>query len=361
MIALNLPINSVSFGQLSIGILRELFKREIPVLISPIGQIDLSSQFISPEFGKYLQESVNRFPFEHSRKNPIFRLWHLTPDTIASYSEKQTLLSFYELDSPTPLEKNVLENQNKTFFTSKYAIDVFAGSGVDPSKLEFLPLFFDETNFKVAEVKYPDDRVVFGLMGKWEKRKHHAKMVQAWVRKYGNKSEFFLNCAINNPHMDPQRLQAEVYQALGGKKYFNVNFLGSMKENALYNNYLNSNHIVLAMSGGEGWGLPEFQSVAMGKYCVGMPVNGYAEWMTEENTVTVQPCGKVAAYDNQFFKEGAPVNQGNIFDFDEEEFLTACDVAIEKHKAEKVNKVGLLLPSQFPVSTTVDKILKELQ
>ena len=48
-----------------------------------------------------------------------------------------------------------------------------------------------------------------------------------------------------------------------GKEYFNINFLGMMQKNSLYNDFLNSGNIVLGMSGAEGWGLPEFQSVVL--------------------------------------------------------------------------------------------------
>jgi len=46
------------------------------------------------------------------------------------------------------------------------------------------------------------------------------------------------------------------------------------------------------MSGGEGWGLPEFQSVALGKHGVILNSSGYQDWANEKNTVMVQPNGK---------------------------------------------------------------------
>ena len=59
-----------------------------------------------------------------------------------------------------------------------------------------------------------------------------------------------------------------------GQKFFNVNFFGYMAKNTLYNDFLNSADVILGMSGGEGWALPEFQSVAMGKHAVILNASG---------------------------------------------------------------------------------------
>ena len=55
-LAFNLPINSVSFGQISTLILRELYNSKVNVGILPIGNIDLSTQSdLTQEFGNWLQ------------------------------------------------------------------------------------------------------------------------------------------------------------------------------------------------------------------------------------------------------------------------------------------------------------------
>ena len=51
--AVNFPINSVSFGQVSTLILRELYKRNMNPCIFPIGDTDLSVQAEDKEFFEY--------------------------------------------------------------------------------------------------------------------------------------------------------------------------------------------------------------------------------------------------------------------------------------------------------------------
>jgi hypothetical protein len=220
-------------------------------------------------------------------------------------------------------------------------------------------LAFDKYNFKKLDKQYFNDgRIVFNLVGKLEKRKNHKKVIQAWIKKFGNNKDYMLQCAIFNPFIKMEDNQTLISSILMGQNYFNVNFLSMMQKNSMYNDFLNSSDIVIGMSGGEGWGLPEFQSVALGKYGVILNAHSYKEWANKDNATLVNPSGKIEVYDNLFFHRGAPFNQGNIFDFNEDEFINACELTIEKVKSQKTNKEGLKLQDQFTSEKMTDKILE---
>lgn len=360
--ALNVPINPVSFGQVSTCLLREIFYRsmlsgEDESSLFPVGPVNLDSQVeVDPDFNNWLQDKLQNNLQSHSRKHPALKLWHLNGG-FESVSEKQVLYSFYELDSPTSVEKTVAQD-TKVVFSSKYTVDVFKEHGID---VGYVPLGFDKYNFKKLNKSYhSDDRVVFNLLGKLEKRKNHDKIIKAWAKRFGDDKKYFLQCAIHNPFMHPDQNQRARQAILDGKTYFNIQFLEHMPSNAAYNDFLNSGDIVLAMSGGEGWGLPEFQSVAIGKHAVVLNAHAYKEWATEENSILVEPSGKTEAYDGMFFRQGMPFNQGNIFTFDEDEFINACEKAIERSKENKDNEKGLELQEKFTYSKTVDLLLDEV-
>ena len=191
--AFNLPINPVSFGQVSTGLLKETFSRSLNPSLFPIGEINLSTQKNSPEFEEWIKFCVTKGAKEHDRKTPCIRLWHIF-DSMQSYSEKQILLSFYELDRPTEEELNIVKN-NTTVFTSKFTQDVFKEKGVE---VKFTPLYFDKENFNIIKDEngenrkyFDDDRITFNITGKFEKRKHHQKIIRAWSRRFGNDKKYF--------------------------------------------------------------------------------------------------------------------------------------------------------------------------
>jgi len=363
-IALNIPVNTVSFGQISTLLLRTLYKQSLAegnslpeVKVFPYGgQVDLSSQPKDDLFELWLKKKVDDALESHKKSDPCFKLWHLV-GSMESFSCEQSLLSFYELDSPTKIELNVAKN-NKTFFSSQYTCDIFKSSGVDCG---FMPLAFDDFNFKKTDKKYFDDeRITFTLVGKLEKRKRHEKVLRSWAKKFGNNKNYFLNCALYNPFLQADQNNGFIHQALEGKQYFNINFVSFMGENQVYNDFLNSGDIVVGMSGGEGWGLPEFHTVAMGKHGVIMNAHGYKGWANDKNCVLVDPSGKLDSADGLFFQKGNNHNQGQIFDFSEDDFISACEKAIERHKDAPTNKEGLKLQKSFSKEKLLKNILSTL-
>ena len=205
---------------------------------------------------------------------------------------------------------------------------------------------------------YKDDRICFLLVGKYEKRKGHTKALQAWAKKYGNNKKYHLQCAVYNGFINGDLNNQLVSTALDGEKYYNISFLPPQETNAAYNDFLNSSNIIIGMSGGEGWGLPEFQSVALGKHGVILNAHGYKGWATAENSTLVEPSGKVDCVDNLFFKKGDDYNQGKIFTWEEDDFIEACEQAISKYESSQVNEEGLKLQEEFTYSRTLDEILK---
>tara|TARA_R100000808_G_C2143039_1_gene150791 strand:- start:708 stop:1802 length:1095 start_codon:yes stop_codon:yes gene_type:complete len=357
----NCPVNSVSFGQVSVALLKEAYERGCGVTLLPIGEkLDLSSQDNSDEaFQKWLTGAVKYFQRDHDRNSPALKLWHIN-SSLGWLSDKQILFTFYELDDPTDTEVSILKQQPLTLVSSRYTQEVLESKGVN--NVKYCALGFDSRNFKRIDKEYfSDERIVFNLCGKYEYRKRHEKILKAWAKKFGNNRKYFLQCALYNPFLDGQANNELIARALGHKKFFNMNFFPHMKTNAEYNDFLNSGDIVIGMSGAEGWGLPEFQSVALGKHAVMLNAHAYKGWANKDNAVMVDPSGKIDAYDEMFFKKGQEFNQGQIYDWDEDDFISACEEAIKRAEDNRVNEAGLLIPENFSYSSTFDTIWKELE
>ena len=186
------------------------------------------------------------------------------------------------------------------------------------------------------------------------------KIIQSWVKRFGNDKKYQLQCAVFNPFLSEDQNKQLFADSLCNKDYFNVQFLPFMEKNKSYNDFLNSGDVIIGMSGGEGWGLPEFQSVGIGKHSVILNAHSYKEWATEENSCLVEPSGKLDVYDDMFFKKGTTYNQGQIFNWTEESFIDGCERAIEKTKNSRTNKAGKDIKETFTISNTVDLILKEM-
>lgn len=351
---IELALNQLSFGQVGICILKEIFKRGLSPYIFPIANVDVRNYKLDQDFKEWLESCINKSVPTYKRNNPGFRLWHLQGSQ-QRISDKQILFTFHETDELTPAEVNIIKNNNKVLFSSKYSKNIAENFGCN--NVGNLPLGFDSDSFKTLDKEYLKDRITFGLGGKLEQRKNHYRILKLWADKFGNKNEYALNCAIFNPHLAAEAQENLISKALNGKRYWNINFLPFCENNEAYNDYLNSNNIFIGMSSCEGWGLPEFQSAALGKHVIILNVTGYKEWCNEENAVLVNPSGKIPIYDNIFFHSGAPFAQGNGFTFTNESFYEAIDKAIERFNKNPINESGLFLQKQYTYSHTVDKLL----
>jgi glycosyltransferase involved in cell wall biosynthesis len=332
-----------------------LRKRGARALVKTIGgEINLTNLKTGDPFIPWIEEAAKNFEKNHSRKNLITKIWHIN-GSLESFSSDQDLFTFYELDDPTRTEVNILKNQRRVFVTSRYTKEVFEAAGLN--NVVYAPLGFDHDNFYKKQVRRPSAEVVFGLAGKLEKRKAHHKVIQAWIKKYGNNPKYLLNCAIQNPFIDPNQQSQAILQIMGGKRYYNVNFLGFMQTNEVYNEFLNANDIIIGMSHAEGFGLPEFHSVALGKHGVILNAHAYKDWAKDSGVVLVNPSGKIDSEDGVFFKKGGDFNQGRYFDWEEDEFIAACEKAEELFRKNPINELGICLPESFNYKKTLDIVL----
>ena len=75
---LEAPLNSLSFGNVSFNIIRELHKLDVNLGIFPIGDPDLSAFDISDDLTKYIEDAINN-------------RWKLISLSDGTVSQKQTL------------------------------------------------------------------------------------------------------------------------------------------------------------------------------------------------------------------------------------------------------------------------------
>lgn len=372
-IVLEGPVNSTSLGQTFVNILYALYKKDVKVIFFPVSaQADLTAfnGLLEEDFVKWIQSSENKNVEKFKKDTPYLKWWHIRGSE-KKITNNSYLYTFHELDQVTPSELNICESYNKVFFPNKTTVDVFSDYGLENAQA--IPLAFDKLSFKVLDKKYLREQgiITFGLYGKAEHRKNHIEVIKAWSKKYGNNHKYRLNmCLFNHflpsdqkdPRFKTHGFEAFLRTAFEGKpKPFNINILPFLQSNQEYNDILNAADIVLDMSGGESWSLPSFTSVGLGKYGVILNATGMKEWANEQNAVLVKPQGKKPSADGLFFSPQDTFNQGNFYCFDEDQFLSACEIAEEKYKQNPVNEEGLKLQEDFTYEKTVDKILEQIK
>jgi len=349
------PLSTLSLGQVSYNLLREMWKRDYEVGFFPIGKVDLSAFQPDPKFVQWLQKSIDQKYSILSRDVECLRLWHINGSE-NFIGPKQKLITYYECSEPTSMEKSIVALQDKVLFSSKVACGHFEREGL--TNVGHFSPGFDE-DFHVTGKKYLEGRTHWLLAGKAEFRKATKQIAQNWIKKYANNPKHSLSLLVYNPFFSPEdndKILSDIFQ---GKKPWNVNVLPHLATNAEVNELINSVDIDLSgLSQAEGTGLPAFNATCLGKWSIVGAHTGHLDWATEENSILVQPDGKRRCNDDWFFSEKSPVNQGEFYTMTDETMIDAFERA--EKKVGTINQAGLDTGKKFTYSKTVDQIIKSL-
>lgn len=351
-------VNSLSFGNVSVNLLREMYKQEINVAFFPFGDnLDFNAfDKLDKDFKEWVFASAqNRFHIL-DKDDITLSQWHINGSE-SRISTRQVLFTFYEVDQPTSIEKSIVDLQDACIFSSNHAYQTFKSLGSD--NLHHIPIGFDE-DFVESEEEYVPDKIHFGLMGKFEKRKNTAQIIKNWAKKYGNNFKYQLSCCINNPFFPADQMNRIIAQTLEGKQYGNINFIPHLQTNSEVNEFINAIDIDLTgLSGAEGWNIPSFNSTALGKWSIVMNHTSHQDWATENNTILVEPEIKVEIFDGTFFKQGDAFNQGSMNQISDESMIEAFEKAEKLAKTK--NKEGVKLQKEFTYEKTLNKIMEVIK
>jgi len=352
------PFNSLSLGNVSLNFVRELNKKDLDLNIFPVGnKVDLSAyDKVDDGTRELLMENPKDSLKRLDKNTPTLKVWHINGSE-RKIGDNQFLYTFYEVDSPTEEEVAIVKAQNHVFFSCSEAAEHFKAKGCD--NVSYVPLGFDKDFFETGKPYLGEDVIHFGLIGKMERRKNTQALIKLWCQKFGNNPKFQLTCLVGNPFFKEDQMSKMIASSMGNQKYSNVNFLPRLKTNSEVNELMNAIDIDLSgLSNGEGWNLPAFNATALGKWSIVSNCSSHKDWANDKNSIQVEPIGKQPCYDNVFFREGGPFNQGSYALLNGDSINVAIDQSVQMAKSE--NTEGKKLQEEFTYEKTIEKILEKI-
>jgi len=353
---ISVPISALSLGQVSVNFLRELYNRKFDCAIFPVGNVDITPYSVDDGFKAWLQDGINNRYKKLDRKVATLKCWHLNGSEYLS-SNKQILYSFHETDSMTNEELALIRHQDHVIFSSSYSRDIAVINGCE--NVSSSPLGVDPEVFDMGKQLMSNEVIHWVLIGKAEMRKATQRIIGQWCKLYGNNRKHMLTLLIENPFFSKEQNEGILNGSYGGPKPFNVNPLKFLKTNKEVNMLLNSIDIDLSgLSMGEGYGLPSFNATAIGKWSIVNHVTGHKDWATEENAIILKPTSKIPCYDGVFFRPDQQFNQGNFWNYTDEQLIDAMKRAEKVAKTVNIN--GKKLCETHTYAKTIDAILSKI-
>ena len=360
---LQAPINQLGYGIAGINILKALQAKGVEVSFFPLGQPQVTNQEDAEAVRQGLETAKMFDPQE-----PCIKIWHQNQMAERIGSGRFIGFPIFELDTFSDLEKRHLNSCHDLMVCSQWAKNVCldnlyktkpvmyksGGKCLDAEQqVHVVPLGVDAELFPPAPARQ-DDKTIFFNCGKWEVRKGHDVLINAFkkVLEHGEDAELWMMCS--NPFNSPEE-ENRWKQAYDHPR---VKLIPRMETQQEVYNIMSQVDCGVFPSRGEGWNLELLEMMAVGKHVIATEYSAHTEFCSEENSYLLPISDVEPAFDNKWF-----FGQGNWAKIDstEVEMLTKLMERFIKLSKGKVNTTGIETAKKLSWQNTAKEIIKCLK
>jgi len=293
------PINQLGYGVVGYNVLKALLAAKHEVSYFPIGNPSWESDLA---FAKAAMEQAKSFKAEA----PSIRIWHQNDLAMFPGRGKRIGWPIFELNKFTDVERNHLMSVDELFVCSQWAEAVLEAEGITPDVVTVVPLGVDTSVFfkNPAAVKHrawwTKDKTIFINVGKWEVRKGHNELLEAFNAAFTPEDNVELWMLNDNPFIGKQNEEWKakyLSSAMGGSIRI-IPRVNSQKELA---DIFNAVDFGVFPAHAEGWNLEPLELMACGVPSIVTDYSGHTEYCNASNSFLVEPNGMEKAQDGVWF------------------------------------------------------------
>jgi len=344
---LQAPINQLGYGVAGLNILKALREEGAEVSLFPIGQPQVTNEKDAHSVREAISIAQTFDP-----QAPCVKIWHQNQMAERIGSGKFIGFPIFELDTFNSQEKHHLNSCDEWMVCSNWAKDIIQSS-VSFKPTHVIPLGVDAKLFPPAPAGQGDKTIFFNC-GKWEIRKGHDILIEAFKRvaeEYDN-VELWMMCT--NPFNSPEE-ENRWRQLYNHPK---VRLIPRAETQAEVYNIMSQVDCGVFPSRGEGWNLELLEMMAAGKHVITTNYSAHTEFCTQENATLIPITDVEPAFDSKWF-----FGQGNWGKIDDEEvnLLTQeMNLFAETYNGQQ-NIAGIETAKKFSWQNTAREIIKCLE
>lgn len=294
------PINQVSYGLVSLNIVKELAKQNHNVALWPLGQI-----IVEPSDGPIIERAIERNNMP-DWSAPSLKIFHQFAMSESIGKGIRIGFPIFELEQFTDVEEHHLSSLDKIFVCSEWAKRVvLSHTKLANSSVCVVPLGVDRSIYheNVVDNRKDNDSTNFLHIGKWEIRKGHDIILEAFNKTFTPKDnvKLIMHSHCSHPQSVNRNEEWNLFyksSKLSDKITIVTGRFGSCGEVA---QLIAMADCGLFPSRAEGWGMPILEMMAMGKPIITTNCTGQTEYATPENAMLIDVNHKEKAYDRPWF------------------------------------------------------------
>ena len=302
------PFNMRSYGVVSFNVLQQLLKDGVDVTSFGIGGFEIQSK----EQNDALNATYYAKRVDYDFHSPCLKIFHQNQMAEMIGKGPHYGYTFFETDPLNAQEIHHLSSLDGVFVASKWAEGIVTaakevhgqvvnvGAGVDRSIFHEGVNIDKDTLGQIPALANLSSKTVFLSVGKWEVRKGHDVLVEAFNDAFTPKDNACLMMAAYNPFIGKENDEwAKTYlNSANGK---NIIILPFVPNQGYLAGIMSLADAGVFPSRAEGFNLPALEMLSMGKYVIATNYSAHTEFLTPENSRLIPMDELEPANDGKWF------------------------------------------------------------
>jgi len=344
------PINQLGYGVVGLNVLKSAVEAGHTVSYFPIGNPTWDSEI------SFLGKCIENAKMFMSGA-PSIRIWHQNDLAMFPGCGERIGWPIFELNKFTQVERNHLESVDRLFVCSQWAKDVLQAEGIR-TKVDVVSLGVDGSIFYIDEqaranrAYWTTKKTVFLNVGKWEVRKGHNDLLEAFNVAFAPGDNVELWMLNHNPFIGVENENWKT-RYVASPMSAHIKLLPRVNSQAELRTIYNVVDYGVFPARAEGWNLEPLELMACGIPSIVTNYSGHTEFCDAANSYLVEPNGMESAQDGKWF-----TGQGEWCTFEIDALVDAMRAAHDdKQSGENGRRQACLDTAQkFNWSNTVKRI-----
>jgi len=352
MVSIVAPINQLGYGVAALNILKSL-SEITDVSLWPIGNPQLTNK---KDIDVYNRAVENAKFFDVDA--PCIRIWHQNDMSQFVGNGERIGFPIFELNKFNKLEKHHLSSVDRLFVCSEWAKEIIKNEiwPIREVPVDVIPLGVDSSVFNNTVNDVASKSTIFFNCGKWEVRKGHDILGEAFKRAFKVDDNAHLVMMCENPFNNNDE------EGNWERKYQDPRFtlLKRVPTHKEVYNIMKQTHCGVFPSRAEGWNLEALEMLACGKQLIVTDYSAHREFCNKDNSKLISIDNNTIAYDGKWFH-----GHGEWAEIGDNQINQLISHMKEVHRMVQSgdninNDQGIATARQFSWFNTAKKIMKVL-
>ncbi len=293
------PMGLTGYGVTAYNIYREL-RKKTDITLFPMRGVTVETDADQ----KNCMTDIEKQSY-YDPNSTFFKVWHQFDLATRVGKGRYGALTFFEIDKLKPIEIHMSNMTDIMFVASEWGKRILIENGVS-TDIAVSPLgvdleLFDPESEQIKEIKKPTDNYVFLNIGKWEIRKGHDFLIEAFNNAFTPNDNVELWMLNHNPFLTNEQNASWVNLYKNSPLKDKINIIPRLPKHQDVARLISMSDCGIFPARAEGWNNEIPEVMAMNKPVIATNYSAHTEYLDNNNAYLIDIDNLTEASDDKFF------------------------------------------------------------